>query len=87
MFEVYEFDGITYEVSPEKRDKFLSDYPGARLVSQSHSQPDSVFTDPFGSGKTDAYGNPLIDYAEIDAWKYEQEEKPEPKKNIVLILI
>ena len=40
MIELYEYDGVTYEVSPGMKEKFLTDFPGATLVQQNQQQPE-----------------------------------------------
>ena len=43
MIEIYEFDGVRYEVSPGKKDEFLNKYPGARLIMQQNNAAISMY--------------------------------------------
>ena len=43
MIEIYEFDGVRYEVSPGKKDEFLNKYPGARLIMQQNNAAASMY--------------------------------------------
>ena len=75
MIEIYEFDGITYEVSPDMKEKFFQDFPEATLVQQPQQQVNAYQS----TGYQGASGYQSFGYGENQSIGF-QYDQPEPEK-------